>query len=125
MGADITLEKLLSERISVLNTMIINLGKDLETVEQLSQVMDFSNECINDIKKINLEITKLGEIGLYDEKYEKRLAVAIQAQSEMVSKIKNKQIETIKNMEELGKRKDVIDSYVFPKMDSMFVDKEL
>ncbi|HEY4544753.1 MAG TPA: hypothetical protein VIG40_08950, partial [Tissierellaceae bacterium] len=111
MGTDIILNNLLEKRIKLVDQMIINLGKNISSMEQILEIMDISDNIINEIKLINLEITKLGFSNYYDNRYEKRLKIALEAQSFVFDKIKAEKNNMSLNLKEIAKKDEVVKSY--------------
>lgn len=125
MGTDIILNNLLEKRIKLVDQMIINLGKNISSMEQILEIMDISDNIINEIKLINLEITKLGFSNYYDNRYEKRLKMALEAQSFVLDKIKAEKNNMSLNLKEIAKKDEVVKSYLGVKKQSIFIDKNL
>ena len=125
MGTDIILNNLLEKRIKLVDQMIINLGKNISSMEQILEIMDISDNIINEIKLINLEITKLGFSNYYDNRYEKRLKIALEAQSFVFDKIKAEKNNMSLNLKEIAKKDEVVKSYLGVKKQSIFIDKNL
>lgn len=125
MGTDIILNNLLEKRIKLVDQMIINLGKNISSMEQILEIMDISDNIINEIKLINLEITKLGFSNYYDNRYEKRLKIALEAQSFVLDKIKAEKNNMSLNLKEIAKKDEVVKSYLGVKKQSIFIDKNL
>lgn len=125
MGADIILNNLLEKRIKLVDQMIINLGKNISSMEQFLEIMNISDNIINEIKLINLEITKLGFSNYYDNRYEKRLKIALQAQNLVLDKIKSEKNNMSLNLKEIAKKDEVVKSYLGVKKQSIFIDKNL
>lgn len=125
MGADIILNNLLEKRIKLVNQMIINLSKNISSMEQFLEIMNISDNIINEIKLINLEITKLGFSNYYDNRYEKRLKIALEAQNLVLDKIKAEKNNMSLNLKEIAKKDEVVKSYLGVKKQSIFIDKNL
>ena len=125
MGANIDTQALLKKRKKILDIILKDLKSWDGTIESGVEIVEFCQTNIDKIETINQTIIKLHQRDLYDEEYEIKLNLILDEQKRFTKDLKDKQNQLLNNIQQLNKKKDVVDNYISTPINPMFIDKDL
>ena len=125
MGANIDTQALLKKRKKILDIILKDLKSWDGTIESGVEIVEFCQANLDKIKLINQTIIKLHQRDLYDEEYEIKLNLLLKEQKKFTKALKDKQNQLLNSIQQLNKKKDVVDNYISTPINPMFIDKDL
>ena len=125
MGANIDTQALLKKRKEILDIILKDLKSWDGTIESGVEIVECCQVNLDKIKLANQAIIKLHQRDLYDEEYEIKLNLILDEQKRFTKDLKDKQNQLLNNIQQLNKKKDVVDNYISTPINPMFIDKDL
>lgn len=125
MGADINPRILFMERNDILDAILNDLKNWDGTSESGIEIVEMNEANLNKLKTINLKLSKFASMNIYDQEYESKINLIVEEQKRFTEALRSKQNELFHNLQQLGKKQDVVDNYISNKQESIFIDKDL
>lgn len=120
MGTDINTEILLKRRLEILDIILEDIRSWDGTIESGLEIVDLCEENLNELKCIQSH-----HIEIHDEEYEEKLLILLGEQKRFTKGLKDRQDELLYSIQQLNKKKDVVDNYISVNKKSIFIDKDI
>jgi len=122
---DTNLENLLAKRDQFIKNIEEGINGWEGSVEEAVKIVEKNQTHFKNLESLDKELRAISHPSIYSKEYEDRLKDILQAQKELIGKIKAKKESLLHGMKQLKKKEKVINNYISQDKRSIFIDKDL